>query len=177
MCFRHRLIMEDQNRVCSTDVLCISLSSWCYHVFLARWKNWLHPIIYHQLRSRWPQITNMSPTCHQKVTNLKRWAIKFSWEHSMHSRRRNELGNPDLITQTLAPSFYEIIIFWTIKETSSELQIHIQDLEIKKQSKRKKKMKTFGLLALGGAMGLQFEDLTYDNLRGAFSKVKSRLQE
>ena len=32
-------------------------------------------------------------------------------------------------------------------------------------------MKTFGLLALGGAMGLQFEDLSYDNLRGAFSKV------
>ena len=32
-------------------------------------------------------------------------------------------------------------------------------------------MKTFGLLALGGAMGLKFEDLSYDNLRASFSKV------
>ena len=61
----------------------------------------------------------------------------------MHSRRRNELGNPDLITQTLAPSFYEIIIFWTIKETSSELQIHIQDLEIKKAIQKEDKNENF----------------------------------
>ena len=33
-------------------------------------------------------------------------------------------------------------------------------------------MKTFGLLALGGAMGLKFEDLSYDNLRASFSKVR-----
>ena len=33
-------------------------------------------------------------------------------------------------------------------------------------------MKTFGLLALGGAMGLKFEDLSYNNLRDAFSKVR-----
>jgi len=32
-------------------------------------------------------------------------------------------------------------------------------------------MKTVGLLALGGAMGLKFEDLTYDNLRASFSKA------
>jgi len=32
-------------------------------------------------------------------------------------------------------------------------------------------MKTFGLLALGGAMGLKFEDLSYNNLRDAFSKA------
>ena len=33
-------------------------------------------------------------------------------------------------------------------------------------------MKLFGtLLALGGAMSLQVEDLTYDKMRGAFSKV------
>ena len=32
-------------------------------------------------------------------------------------------------------------------------------------------MKTFGLLALGGAMGLKFEDLSYSNLREAYSKV------
>jgi len=32
-------------------------------------------------------------------------------------------------------------------------------------------MKTFGLLALGGAMGLKFEDLSYTNLRDAFSKA------
>ena len=34
------------------------------------------------------------------------------------------------------------------------------------------KMKTVGLLALGGAMGLKFEDLSYNNLRDAFSKVR-----
>ena len=34
-------------------------------------------------------------------------------------------------------------------------------------------MKTFGLLALGGAMGLKFEDLSYNNLRDAFTKVKT----
>ena len=34
-------------------------------------------------------------------------------------------------------------------------------------------MKTFGLLALGGAMGLKFEDLSYNNLRDAFSKVRT----
>ena len=33
-------------------------------------------------------------------------------------------------------------------------------------------MKTFGILALGGAMGLKFEDLSYDNLRASFSKVR-----
>ena len=34
-------------------------------------------------------------------------------------------------------------------------------------------MKLFGtLLALGGAMSLQVEDLTYDKMRGAFSKVR-----
>ena len=33
-------------------------------------------------------------------------------------------------------------------------------------------MKTFGLLALSGAMGLKFEDLSYNNLRDAFTKVK-----
>ena len=33
-------------------------------------------------------------------------------------------------------------------------------------------MKTVGLLALGGAMGLKFEDLSYDNLRASFSKVR-----
>jgi len=32
-------------------------------------------------------------------------------------------------------------------------------------------MKLFGVLALGGAMGIQFEDLSYDNLRGAFTKA------
>jgi len=32
-------------------------------------------------------------------------------------------------------------------------------------------MKTFGLLALGGAMGLKFEDLSYNNLRDAYSKA------
>ena len=36
-------------------------------------------------------------------------------------------------------------------------------------------MKTFGLLALGGAMGLKFEDLSYNNLRDAFSKVRQFL--
>ena len=36
-------------------------------------------------------------------------------------------------------------------------------------------MKTFGLLALGGAMGLKFEDLSYTNLRDAFSKVRQFL--
>ena len=34
-------------------------------------------------------------------------------------------------------------------------------------------MKTFGLLALGGAMSLKFEDLTYNNLRDAFTKVRN----
>ena len=34
-------------------------------------------------------------------------------------------------------------------------------------------MKTVGLLALGGAMGLKFEDLSYDNLRASFSKVNT----
>ena len=32
-------------------------------------------------------------------------------------------------------------------------------------------MKTFGILALGGAMGIQFEDLSYNNLREAFMEV------
>ena len=34
-------------------------------------------------------------------------------------------------------------------------------------------MKTVGLLALGGAMGLKFEDLSYNNLRDAFTKVQN----
>ena len=32
-------------------------------------------------------------------------------------------------------------------------------------------MRLFGLLTLGGAMALNFEDLSYENLKGAFSKV------
>ena len=36
-------------------------------------------------------------------------------------------------------------------------------------------MKTFGILALGGAMGVQFEDLTYNNLREAFMEVSQNL--
>ena len=34
-------------------------------------------------------------------------------------------------------------------------------------------MKTFGILALGGAMGIQFEDLNYTNLREAYLQVLS----
>ena len=34
-------------------------------------------------------------------------------------------------------------------------------------------MKTFGILALGGAMGIQFEDLNYTNLREAYLQVFS----
>ena len=37
-------------------------------------------------------------------------------------------------------------------------------------------MKTFGILAIGGAMGLQFEDLNYSNLREAYLKVRSNDQ-
>ena len=36
-------------------------------------------------------------------------------------------------------------------------------------------MKTFGILALGGAMGVQFEDLSYNNLREAFMEVSQNL--
>ena len=36
-------------------------------------------------------------------------------------------------------------------------------------------MKTFGILALGGAMGVQFEDLSYNNLREAFMGVSQKL--
>ena len=32
-------------------------------------------------------------------------------------------------------------------------------------------MKLFGLLALGGGMGLKFEDLNYNAMREAFSNV------
>ena len=32
-------------------------------------------------------------------------------------------------------------------------------------------MRVLGLLALGGAMGLSFEDLSYSKLKSAFSKV------
>ena len=32
-------------------------------------------------------------------------------------------------------------------------------------------MRVLGLLALGGAMGLKFEDLSYTKLKSAFSKV------
>ena len=35
-------------------------------------------------------------------------------------------------------------------------------------------MRVLGLLALGGAMGLNFEDLSYSRLKSAFSKVSSR---
>ena len=35
-------------------------------------------------------------------------------------------------------------------------------------------MKTFGILALGGAMGVQFEDLTYKNLREAYMEVSDK---
>ena len=35
-------------------------------------------------------------------------------------------------------------------------------------------MKTFGILALGGAMGVQFEDLTYNNLREAYMEVSDK---
>ena len=34
-------------------------------------------------------------------------------------------------------------------------------------------MKTFGIFALGGAMGIQFEDLNYSNLREAYLQVLS----
>ena len=34
-------------------------------------------------------------------------------------------------------------------------------------------MRVLGLLALGGAMGLNFEDLGYNKLKSAFSKVSS----
>ena len=36
-------------------------------------------------------------------------------------------------------------------------------------------MKTFGILALGGAMGVQFEDLNYNNLRAAFMEVSLKI--
>jgi len=36
-------------------------------------------------------------------------------------------------------------------------------------------MRLFGLLTLGGAMALNFEDLSYENLKGAFSKVVPRV--
>ena len=36
-------------------------------------------------------------------------------------------------------------------------------------------MKTFGILALGGAMGVQFEDLSYNNLRAAFMEVSLKI--
>lgn len=35
-------------------------------------------------------------------------------------------------------------------------------------------MKSFGILALGGAMGVQFEDLTYNNLREAYMEVSEK---
>ena len=37
-------------------------------------------------------------------------------------------------------------------------------------------MKTVGLLALGGAMGLKFEDLSYKTLQTAFSNVSNGME-
>ena len=34
-------------------------------------------------------------------------------------------------------------------------------------------MKIFGLLVIGGAVGLKFEDLTFDTLKSSFNQVSS----
>ena len=84
------------------------------------------------------------------------------------------------IKMLLSSTKDKIIIFWTIKPPhwsrnyqNKEISKNLEKLKTKKVSTFKNfKMKTVGLLALGGAMGLKFEDLSYNNLRDAFSKVR-----
>jgi len=69
---------------------------------------------------------------------------------------------------------YKTTPLWSRNYQNKEISKKLETSKIKKVLNilKSAKMKTVGLLALGGAMGLKFEDLSYNNLRDAFSKVK-----